>query len=273
MLYKKFSPHPELSHYIECYYLWQTTQTPLPLIQVESPPSGFSAWVFNLGDPYLVGTHQSEAENTPPTFFTGQSTKSYVLHISGHIDMFGIVFKPTALNALFDLPMRDLCDQRIDAELIGGENLNRLRDRLGEVQSGEERADLMNAFFLQKLEEYEPGWDEVDHAVEIIMAKHGMVSLTHLYENYAISKRQFQRNFQKKVGLSPKRYTRLNRFSRICGYLINKVQIDWHEVVMMGGYHDQSHFIKDFLTFMDENPSLYYRQHKELSYYLERKIA
>src|SRR4051812_33140485 len=47
-------------------------------------------------------------------FIVGQHTKSYALHLPGKIAMAGIVFKPTGIAALLQVPMFVLTEERVD---------------------------------------------------------------------------------------------------------------------------------------------------------------
>ena len=119
MIYKKFPPPPHLKPYVECFYVWESYFSQ-PLL-VESPPSAFTSMVFNYGIPYSVQNAKYESVSVPQAFLTGQATTSYRLSLSGAIGMVGIVFRPAGMYTLFNLPLGELTDERLNiAEILRG---------------------------------------------------------------------------------------------------------------------------------------------------------
>src|SRR5690242_15632083 len=114
MQYQKFQPLAVLSPFVECYFTWDGLHTAEQELIIESPPSGFCSIVFNYGDPYFLQNKKYERLPVPLQFISGQSIYSYKLFLSGTIGTAGIVFKPAALATLFDLPMYDYTEERID---------------------------------------------------------------------------------------------------------------------------------------------------------------
>lgn len=258
-----------LRPYVECLYLWQQPKLSQSML-VGSPPSGFGALVFNLGPTYQTGLIPGNWSPTPRVFLTGQATQRYHLNLQEAIDVVGIVFRPTGLFHLLQIPLKEFTDQRIDASLIMDQEILEIWERLGEASSPETRIQLLIPFLEKRLLTRGATWDVIDAIAEEIFVHKGVLSLQHLLADYSLSTRQFQRKFQKQVGISPKFYSKLRRFSHICSLLIRQEVIDWHEMVYLGGYFDQSHFIKDFLAFMKENPTTYYQSPQELARLIDR---
>jgi len=268
MVYRKFMPSLALRPYIECFYLWQQPTPTAPLL-VRSPPTGYAALVFNLGETYETGLETVHWDRTPRVFLTGQATQGYHLRVTNSLDIVGVVFRPTGLYHLLRQPMRGLTDRRVDASLVMGPRIMELWKQLGECPDVAHRMALLDQVLQQQLLTLPLAWDAVDGIVDEIISCHGLASMQHLLADCALSPRQFQRKFQAKVGVSAKFYCKLRRFGHICQYLIRQEVIDWQEVVWMGGYYDQSHFIKDFLAFMKENPTAYYHSPQEVANLLE----
>lgn len=266
--YQKFDPGEHLKPYVECIYLWQQNKLKEPLL-IRSPPTGFAALIFNLGAPYKTGLLADLTSLTPSVFFTGQADQSYFLELSQTIDVVGIVFKPTGLFRLFKLQLPELTNRRLDATLVLKNVITETWEQLGEAATNENRVSIVKNLLTKRLVGASYHQDAIDDAVAQILENNGLNSMSSLMSQYSISSRQFQRKFLQKVGVSPKFYSKLRRFSYICSLLIQQQVIDWHEIVWLGGYYDQSHFIKDFLSFMKENPTAYYENPIELLNFLE----
>ncbi|HZH02691.1 MAG TPA: helix-turn-helix domain-containing protein [Myxococcaceae bacterium] len=72
------------------------------------------------------------------------------------------------------------------------------------------------------------------------------------------SHRRFIILFERAVGLTPKRYCRLQRFqAALVAARRSKADLPWIEVALAAGYSDQAHLVRDFREFAGIPPSLY----------------
>jgi AraC-like DNA-binding protein len=271
MFYRKFSPPSHLRPFVECFYSWEYSKTLTKAFPIESPPTGFASMVFNYGTPYRVTSQKLNGGLVPKTFLTGQATKSYQLQLSGKIGMVGIVFRPAGLHTLFGLPMYEFSDERTNLRDVLGRQIDEYSDKIEEAVSHTERIALLEQFlnlqFLKKSAES----DRTDYAANLIVDQRGIVNINQLIDEMYVCRRQFERKFLQKVGVSPKYYARIRRIGYLCNELAQKRwQInDWQDLVYQCGYYDQSHFIKEFTEFTGKSPSLYVKNNVELANYLK----
>jgi AraC-like DNA-binding protein len=85
-----------------------------------------------------------------------------------------------------------------------------------------------------------------------------------------ISRRYLEKKFLEKVGVSPKFYARIKRFGNLSNKIAHNIKIDWQEIVMEYGFHDQSHLVKEFIEFNQMNPSQYHSVHRELTRFVKQ---
>jgi len=114
--------------------------------------------------------------------------------------------------------------------------------------------------------------DRIDRVANFMVEQNGLVELDELLRIACLSRRQFERRFLAKVGVSPKYYARMRRLSHICYLLTYRGQDDWQHLIGEGGFYDQAHFIKDFKQFMGTTPSQYYQDNQQLSKFLEANL-
>ncbi len=269
MIYRKIRPSLPLQPLVECYYEWENHGQLPQAVQIESPPNGFTAMVFVYGDPYQIIHEGQQLVWVPSSFLSGQFTSNYQLKLTGKIGMFGVVFKPAALASVFRLNMTALVNQRVPLVDILGKEGQVLAARIEEAQHATERIAYIEQFLIDKLALKSFKVNYADYAVDIILERRGNVTVQHLADELGISRRLLEKQFITKVGLSPKYYARLKRISHVCALLIAQKEIDWQDAILLGGYYDQSHFIKDFLEFVRQNPSQYYKTHQELIKFLK----
>lgn len=269
MYYQKFKPRQELISYIECYYIWESNNEDVPL-KVESPPPAFTSIVFNYGDDYLVSSVKTKEQKVPRQFMVGQHTRSYTLHLPGKIAMAGIVFKPTGIAALLQVPMFVLTEERIDLSVFVPQPIVEATDRkIVNAANAQQRVLLLEDFIYSFYLKDKPVPDVIDRAANLIVEKHGLVNINELCKELFVSRRTFERKFLQKVGLSAKYYSRLRRIGYICLQIAGKKDINWQELYYSGDFCDQSHFIKDFTEFTGRSPTEYLATNKELIHHLK----
>ena len=270
LIYSKYSPDVRLSPFLVCYYFFEATFDNAKVIQ--SPPTGYAAITFNFIDGYQVCSgNDVEFTASPPAVVVGQQTKNYKLKFSGHIQQIGLVFKPTAIATLFDYSMKALVDARIALESVIGEVSEMLFERLKSESRIEYRLALMHSFLLEAMDGYEKRMNVADVASNIILSTKGTISIDELLDKLKVSRRYLERRFTEKVGLTPKQYCRIVRMAHISNVVANQEEIDWHDLVYTGGFHDQNHFIKDFKALNTLSPAKYHQEHAELVRLLRSK--
>lgn len=233
MFYRKFTPSPHFTPYVECYFVWENQALlPNPL-RIESPPSGFTSMVFNYGDTYRVENSKHDSFLAPSAFMTGQATQSYALQLMGRIGMVGIVFKPAGLSSLFGLPMYEFTDERVNLTDVLGKSLTDLHEQILETASTTCRIQLIEQFLLRQLLKKNPVFDRTDYTANLIVDQKGLVNLNVLMDSQYVCRRQFEWQFLQKVGVSPKYYARIRRVGYLCAQLASqRWQVaDWHELI------------------------------------------
>lgn len=274
MQYLKFLPSKQLEPFIECYFIWHSVSEPVQNLEVESPPNGFCSIVFNCGDPYFLQNKKYERLPVPAIFISGQAIYSYKLFLNGNISMAGIVFKPAGLASLFNLPVYEFTEERIALGKVFKESIIAgVVSAIQKQQEPAEKAKLLEAFVLMQAGEKLPEPDAIDEAANKIVQSNGLLHVNELIEQAYMSRRNFERKFFKKVGLSPKYYARIRRMSYIGNLIAGKAKVDWPEVFHNCEYYDQSHFIKDFIEFTGRSPQQYFEENRELSKYVDKPTS
>ena len=75
-----------------------------------------------------------------------------------------------------------------------------------------------------------------------------------------VSKRTLQRRFCNRLGTTPKMLVRIIRINRIWDAITAGEKIDYHDLVYLGNYFDQTYMIKDFKSITGETPDAFFRR-------------
>ncbi len=266
MYYSKKYPSDCLKPFVNCYFVWRSSG-PLPQsLIIESPPSGYTALVLNFGDTHYLISGNSKIK-IPHFFIAGQSTHRYNLLINGRIDMIGVVFKPIGLHHLLKIPINELTDKRVELDILLKDGWDELIHKISLERTEFGKLSKMEEYLKKKiLPEYST--DFIDLAANLMESEKGLVRINRVSQDLNISGRNLQKKFLSKVGVTPKNYCRIRRLGYICHLLTSGKELDWQDIIYLGGYFDQAHFIKEFKQFMNRTPGIYASDNHELVKYL-----
>lgn len=263
MQFNRIEPPYELRNLVECYWIAKSTD-PTPTLQ-KIIPDGFPEIIFHFGDPYKIEL-KSDWEIQSSSLIAGQITKYFFLENTGQSDILGIKLKPAALTQLFGTNMSSLKDKVVTLQDFENDVLNKLNQSIREINDSTRRIKVINEH-LTKLKAQD---NPVEKAIECIFSSNGMLSITAVCDQCGISERQVERHFKKYVGLSPKFYARIIRFSYIF-QIAQKKKLSWTEVGLESGFYDQPHFIKNFKVFTGEDPTTYFFDEPNLANFFLKK--
>lgn len=265
MKYKKYSPHPALSTYIECLFFWQVSRQSQE-IAIDSPPTGYNAVIFNLEGGYQIAQHSRDRQEIESSFVVGQSTSNYQLFLKDAIYQIGIVFKPTGIFKIFGIPGFEISNGRFSLDDLSASSLQLLEEQIAAMETPDQQINHIQHVLLNQLASKNLVPDRLDLSVNEIVSKRGNIKISEILSGTFMSRRKFERRFLHEVGLSPKYYARLRRYGHVCSLIAGKREADWDTLLFPSGYYDQSHFIKDFKEFSGLSPEKYLHNNQELSH-------
>ncbi len=268
MNFQRFEPIGPARGAIECYWIVEDADT-TPVKQ-KIIPDGFTEIIFHFGDHYRInlGDGWKKQGNS---LLAGQISKHFFLENSGATDILGIKLKPSAVAHLFGVPMNSMTDQVVSLGKATENKMKAVEASIRKMEDDNERIKLIDTFFSESCAGYSED-HPVDRALAMIFSKHGMISVNDICKELSVTDRYIQQLFRKYVGLSPKFFARIIRFSYIF-QLIKENSPDWAAVVYEAGYYDQSHFIRNFKAFTGEDPTAYMFAEQSLANFFMKKTG
>jgi len=268
MHYQKFKPCEQLKPFVECYFIWKGVAE--KELDVQSPPSSFCAIVFNCATPYQSYQNSNTRMDVPKAFACGPFTSNYHLVLKGEIAMIGIVFKASSLHNFFGLRMSGLVNNRMALAHILPEATDLILVTLKATATDADKVKILEIFLLDRIMDAKARLSVIDEAVELIDQNQGCITVETVAQQLKISKRYLEKKFLEKVGVSPKFYARIKRFTNLSKEVAYNKNLNWQELVFKYGLHDQSHLVKEFIEFNQMNPSEYLKNHQELIRFVKR---
>jgi AraC-like DNA-binding protein len=99
----------------------------------------------------------------------------------------------------------------------------------------------------------------VRYALDAFDRSHGVRPVGDVIQRIGLSPRRFGELFRSEVGLAPKAFCRIRRFSEVLKRIEPLTEVDWADVALSCGYFDQAHFNHDFRACAGLTPSAYLR--------------
>ncbi|MBD0256057.1 MAG: AraC family transcriptional regulator [Cytophagales bacterium] len=224
--------------------------------------------VFNFGPPVRISFHQEafDEREVRQTAVIGPLRKLLNYELKPGSDLVAAVFTLDGFYRLFQVPLPELPGQAwLDPDgLPGQDSFNPLWETLRELDALPERIGFLNAYlaaFVQQSDEASlPLLDAIPYFRNPAVNPAKAVALDH-----QLSDRTVQLRFQKYLGFSPKEMIRFVRFKQVLYRLVQQPgkPVDWHELVIGFGYHDQSHLIKDFGHFLGTTPQKFVKSYAD----------
>jgi AraC-like DNA-binding protein len=267
MKFQRIDPSSKASLAVECY--WIVEDDDVTPVKQKIIPDGFTEMIFHFGDHYRIQLNNKWSKQGK-SLLAAQIKGHFYLENSGRTEILGIKLKPSAITHLFGVPMKSTTDTVVELRKALGRKASPLEKALREAD-GAHRAAIANDIFEKLCFNY-PASHPVDQALQMIFARKGMIAVADICKELSVSERYVEKLFQNYVGLSPKFFARIIRFSHIF-QLIKDKDPDWAAVVFEAGYYDQSHFIRNFKAFTGEDPSEYIFAEKTLANFFMKKSA
>ncbi len=253
MVYQVFKPTQYLSEYIRAFWLLETdTKDGAPDYRLfaDSCPN----LVFQYKKPSVGVTGNFDG------FIAGPKDGFIDMRMEGTMGLFGVYLYPYVIPSIFNIPSAELVNHAEEISNLLGREGKEFEEKVITAPGSQQRMQLISDFITGKLAKNSSPEMGIVHSVSTIIQTGGSVPVDTISKQCFLSHRQFERKFQSAVGLAPKLFSRINRFSALLSLYRNKTPKNLAELSYVAGYSDQSHFIRDFREFSGLTPGIYFKQ-------------
>lgn len=165
-----------------------------------------------------------------------------------------VSFKPSGMYRLLGVPQKEIINHCLDARDILGKETDELVNYIHEAETDEEINKIVQNYLLIKLKNLKPA-QPFDRAILQLTRANGNLSMKYISSQSCLSLRQFERLSLIRIGMSPKLYARLVRFSQAFKFKEDCPATPWMEIAYRYGYYDYMHFIHEFKAFVERTPT------------------
>ena len=258
-------PKPPLSKFVDSFWFYESNNAehqPQHIL-----PTGTLELVINVRQDELLFYDSERRENCSRfsgAVVSGAHGHRFAPHATEEIAIIGVHFKPGGAFPFLGFPANDLADTHVDLETIWGASASRLRTRLCEARTSAERFQLLQDALLNRLCHGVEQHYAVSTALEIFWKNQIHPTVRETAKYLGLSQRRFIQVFSGEVGMTPKLFSRIQRFQQGRNLIQINPTPNWAALALDLGYFDQSHLIREFLEFSGLSPADYLKRHNRL---------
>ena len=222
------------------------------------PGPGTGLWVNLNRDAFRSFGWAGQVRQVPGAMVSGPTGRASVIEFEeGHAHV-SVTFALGAAPCFFAPPLALLRDDMVPVEAVcGGVGSGAwLRERLLEAASPGDALVVMEDFLIGQMV------DSVCPDPAVIAAARALARgsrVDEVAERLGLLPRTLRRRFAAQVGLSPKRFGRVQRLQRVVRGLDGWAQVDWADTAARHGYCDQAHLADEFRDLVGVTPAGYLR--------------
>lgn len=250
-------PHSLLSPYIFSY---GCMQGPSPVEQWKQPiiPSMLPYMVIRCSD-LSIELPETDHLHTPSVFIMGLTSSAFQIGVQKTMDFLTIHFTPDGLYRLLGIPSHYFFDKLVSYEDIAPVQSRDLLEQIATASDHAGRYRVLDAFFMKlfngKMVKRNSTADTVSTAIRLILHHGGTMPVDKLANELCYSIRNVQRRFNEVLGVSPKTFSRIIHFNASMKQLaVQHPKTSIEEIAWQMGYHDLSHFSKEFRQLYNKTP-------------------
>ena len=258
---KIYIPHPALQEYVLNI---STVNVLLPEsikeVVTPYPPTPFQSLMFYCNNPISMSrVDNGDFEKQPLIVVIGPQFSRVNIKVHGQLKAVRVDFLPGGMYRMLGIPMHELFDGGFDALDLFGNEMKSINQQMQNLHDLEEGKNIVEQFLLRQvknLKEVLP----FDDALRSLLNNNGNVAIEKTASLSCLSLKQFERKCKERIGMNPKMFARILKFSK--AYRLHEAapQLSWTKIAYEAGYYDQMHMIRDFKVFAGVNPSVIQQQ-------------
>lgn len=258
---KFYTPHVLLREFIHCIMVvYAEIDLAVAPVICPYPPTPQNSLFFYINDRIKVQQEGQEGfELQPRSVIVGPQLTRVSLDINKSHKAVRVGFHPGGLHRLLGCSMAGMVDGSYDAADVFGNEMRELDEQLQEAPDFDSIKNVIEGFLLQKAKSLKSALP-FDRAMLELVRHCGNIPIEQIASLACLSLRQFERVSKERIGLPPKLFARLIRFSKAYRLRESSPQWSWTRIAYECGYFDQMHFIRDFKQFAGVTPGIIERE-------------
>lgn len=257
--------HPLLRNLIK--YFWVIESESIISVNHKLLPVNNIDFIFNFSSQIeYIGDEKVRTTSTR-FHFNGIRDKYCIINQTGNLRVFGASFFSIGLFPILRMPLNEFTSKTIELDDIISNFTDEILKKLTSLQSNSEIIKIIEMAIADTVDiSLIPGKD-IYELIKVFNSSNHCIS--DFCEQYGVNQRKLERIFNKYIGVSPKLFQRINRLQGIINQFKQKKSDNLTLFAYDNNYFDQTHFIKDFKTFIGTTPTEFLSQNSSVRQIME----
>jgi AraC-like DNA-binding protein len=264
LIFQHHTPRWPLGEFVDVMWLYESP--PAAHAKERVLPSASAQLIISLWQEQVLNYDRHTYQETGSirgALITGARSEYVIIDTVCIRSVIGVSFKPGGAYAFLPAPGQELHNSTVSLEDLWGADGRDLRNRLLEAPTPPAKFRILEQTLVAHLSERRTGHSAVRFALtEFDQIPHNR-TIADVTSQIGLSATRFIHLFHEQVGLTPKLYCRIQRFQQALRQICAGDRVEWTDVALDCGYHDQAHFIHDFRNFSGINPTTYATSKRE----------
>lgn len=218
--------------------------------------SAYTYLSFNSKDIPKPIIRNKDCVNVKPLQIVGPKVgEDIYVSYSGVLSQILIEFTATGFYYLFHRSPKEYVNKIINlSEFLTNENINQLESSLGNSSNLNCQIEILEKWLIEKSHKSIQFCDYIDNAVALLEKSNGHFNIAELSNQIFKSERQFERQFNKLVGVAPKNFSKIIQLHHVI-YLMQKKDFGtMQDLSYKSNYYDAPSFSKKFKELTGYSP-------------------
>jgi AraC-like DNA-binding protein len=233
---------------------YQAGEQPRTSVEKILPVPGASLWINLNRDEFRSFDEFGRVMRVPGAMLAGPTSRAAVIEFEQGRAHISVTFALGAAGCFFVPPLDVTRDLQVPLGEVWGRTGAAVRERVLEAATPQDALAVVEGVLLGALTGLR------DHlVVAACEALSAGTAVGKVAADLGVLPRTLRRRFTAQVGLSPKRFARVQRLQRVVRDLDGRSSVDWAGVAARHGYADQPHLVGEFRQLVGVTPTEYLR--------------
>lgn len=228
-------------------------------------PEGSSGLVYNYGNPHFEIT--TEFEHKRDNLYIRGQFEHYTHYKSiGKTNLIIVKFTPLGGFYFLDRDMKEFLNLIVPVRKYYKNDYQDVMNKMKIASDDNKRIQILESYIREKVKDNEEIFNDMEKIINKMVETKGRITIPELATLADMSISSLEKKFNKYVGFNPKTFCRIQTMKSF--FEMNKAFPDknLYSLALECGYHDQSHFIKDFKKFTGISPRKYLKSINEMGF-------
>jgi AraC-like DNA-binding protein len=249
-------PSAPLNAAVDC--IWWSSRSDDSRVREHMLPSGKSDLIFSLHDSPITwapSDRHHDLRSWTRGIVHGPQSTYYVTGPKPKGRVIGVSFRAGMAGVILGVPLDELQDRHVCIEDIWGSRATELRERLATAPTAQAAISIFERDLIARLQQPLLLHPAVAQALRATLLSSAL-RVGDIQKQSGYSPRHFIALFRSNVGLAPKQFYRIRRFSTALAR-IARGTMPLAEVAISSGYADQAHLSREFRELAGVSPTAY----------------